>query len=318
MIIVTGGAGFIGSNLVKGLNTLGRNNILVVDNLKNGHKFRNLVGCDYMDYMDKSEFLDHIINQTFPYKDVEIVFHQGACSSTTEWDGRYMMENNFNYSKKVLGFCETHYSPMIYASSASVYGTGREFDEDGQHEQPLNMYAYSKYLFDSYVRKTWQERDIKVIGLRYFNVYGPHESHKGAMASIALHLHEQMLDSGVLNLFRGSDNYGDGEQSRDFIHVDDVVAVNLWCMEEATESGIYNVGTGESRSFNDVARAVLTFHGKGKLKYIDFPDALKGSYQSYTRADIAALRAAGYIGKFQSLEQGMQAYLEWLTAGQGQ
>jgi len=316
MIIVTGGAGFIGSNLVKGLNAIGRNDILVVDNLKNGAKFRNLVDCDFLDYMDKQVFLQHLIAKTLPYTDIETVFHQGACSNTTEWDGHYMMQNNYEYSKRMLEFCEDNGISFIYASSAAVYGTGTQFVEAVENEHPINMYAYSKYLFDQYIRKTRQGAHIKIIGLRYFNVYGPRESHKGAMASVALHLHNQIQGSDSLRLFKGSNGYADGEQRRDFIYVDDVVEVNLWCMQGSTNSGIYNVGTGESRSFNDVANALIGHHGHGRIEYIEFPDSLKGSYQSFTEADLTALREAGYSGSFHTLEQGMSAYLDWLAEQQ--
>lgn len=316
MIIVTGGAGFIGSNLVKGLNAIGKNDILVVDNLKNGAKFRNLVDCDFLDYMDKQEFLQHLIAKTLPYADIEIVFHQGACSNTTEWDGHYMMQNNYEYSKQVLKFCEDNSVSFIYASSAAVYGTGTQFVEAVENEHPINMYAYSKYLFDQYIRKTRRPANIRIIGLRYFNVYGPRESHKGSMASVAFHLHNQIQGSECLRLFKASNGYADGEQRRDFIHVDDVVAVNLWCMQGATSNGIFNVGTGESRSFNDVANALIDHHGRGRIEYIEFPDSLKGRYQSFTEADLSALRDAGYSGSFQTLEQGMSAYLDWQADAQ--
>ena len=313
MIIVTGGAGFIGSNLVKGLNSAGHNNILVVDNLLNGAKFRNLVDCDFLDYMDKQVFLQHLLDGNLPYPDVDIVFHQGACSRTTEWDGHYMMQNNYEYSKRILEFCEIRNIPFIYASSAAVYGTGTRFAEDPDNEHPINVYAWSKYLFDQYIRKTRQNAGIRIIGLRYFNVYGPREAHKGSMASVAFHLNKQIQESDAIRLFEGCAGYADGEQQRDFIHVDDVVAVNLWCMQNTSSSGIYNVGTGKSRSFNEVARAIIKHHGRGEIEYIEFPEHLRNSYQSFTEADLSALRNAGYTRDFMTLEQGMKAYLEWLA-----
>lgn len=313
MIIVTGGAGFIGSNLVKGLNATGRNDILVVDNLRNGEKFRNLTNCDFLDYMDKDDFLLHLQNRSLPYQDIEIVYHQGACSKTTEWDGQYMMKNNFEYSKSVLAFCEELTIPFIYASSAAVYGVGTNFAEVVANESPINVYAYSKYLFDQYIRKTRQSASIQIVGLRYFNVYGPAESHKGSMASVAYHLNQQIQESDTIRLFEGCDGYKNGEQLRDFIHVDDIVAVNLWFAKESGQSGIYNVGTGQARNFNDVANSIIDYHGRGVVEYIPFPEHLRGSYQSYTQADLTALRSAGYAGEFMSLEEGMGAYLAWLA-----
>ncbi|MDX1519497.1 MAG: ADP-glyceromanno-heptose 6-epimerase [Gammaproteobacteria bacterium] len=316
MIIVTGGAGFIGSNLVRGLNTAGRNDLLIVDNLTNGAKFRNLVDCDFLDYMDKQDFLQHMLDHDLPYKDIDLVFHQGACSRTTEWDGRYMMQNNYEYSKRVLEFCEDRAIPFIYASSAAVYGTGTDFSERTENEQPVNMYAYSKFLFDQYIRKTREDSAIRIIGLRYFNVYGPGEAHKQDMASVAYHLDRQLQNSECVRLFKGCDGYGDGEQRRDFIHVDDIVAVNLWCMQDSAPSGIYNVGTGVSRSFNDVANEIIRFHGHGRIEYIDFPEHLSGSYQSFTEADLTSLRNAGYSGDFKSLEEGITGYLKRLAGAQ--
>ncbi len=318
MIIVTGGAGFIGSNLVRGLNRAGMREILVVDNLANGAKFRNLVDCDFLDYMDKQEFMRHMVDASLPYDNIECVFHQGACSKTTEWDGRYMMENNYEYSKRVLAFCESRQVPFVYASSEAVYGTGTRFAEAPENEQPVNVYAYSKCLFDRYIRKTRQAPSIKIIGLRYFNVYGPGEAHKQSMASVAWHLDRQLREADTVRLFRGCDGYGDGEQRRDFIHVDDVVRVNLWCLEDSAPSGIYNVGTGSSRSFNDVAKALIEHYGRGQVEYIEFPETLKGSYQSFTEADLGRLRQAGYSADFMTLEQGMAAYLDWLAQARPQ
>ncbi len=313
MIIVTGGAGFIGSNLVRRLNESGRKDILVVDNLKNGAKFRNLVDCEFIDYIDKQDFLQQLIKPGLSYRDIELVFHQGACSKTTEWDGRYMLQNNYEYSKQVLAFCEARQIPLIYASSAAVYGTGTEFKESRQFENPINVYAYSKFLFDQYVRQKYEKLTTRVIGLRYFNVYGPRESHKGSMASVAFHLNNQIQSTDKIKLFQGCDGYADGEQLRDFIHVDDVTSLNLWFAFESDQSGIFNVGTGEARAFNDVANSVIKYHKRGKIEYIPFPDHLRGSYQSYTCADLDALRNAGYDRKFTSLEQGMTAYLDWLA-----
>jgi len=312
LIIVTGGAGFIGSNLIKGLNARGRADILVVDHLKQGHKFENLVDCEIADYWDRKQLLDHINSgEDFPEMP-DAVFHQGACTVTTEWDGRYMMETNFDYSKALLHFCLDREIPFLYASSAAVYGTGSIFREERQFEAPLNVYGYSKFLFDQYVRRTLPMANSQVVGLRYFNVYGPREAHKNRMASMAFHLRNQLLATGKVKLFSGSHGYGDGEQRRDFIHVDDTVAVNLWLLDHSDVSGIYNCGTGQSATFNEVARAVINYYGHGTIEYIAFPEDLRGCYQSLTEADLTALHEAGYDPPFLSVEEGIPSYVQWL------
>jgi len=313
MIIVTGGAGFIGSNIVKSLNERGHRDVVVVDDLSDGKKFRNIADCEIMDYLDKDQFIKKIqSNDSFPDR-IDAIFHQGACSTTTEWDGRYMMEINYEYSKILLHYCLDKKVPYIYASSASVYGAGPVFKEHPNNEAPLNVYGYSKYLFDHYVRRLLPDITSQVVGLRYFNVYGPREQHKGGMASVAFHLNNQLLDKGGIKLFAGCGGYSDGEQRRDFIYVSDVVDVNLWFMDHAAKSGVYNLGTGRSQPFNDVAHAVINHHGRGKLEYIPFPEHLQGSYQSFTEADMSALRTAGYAGTFKTVEEGVAAYLEWLN-----
>jgi ADP-L-glycero-D-manno-heptose 6-epimerase len=314
MIVVTGGAGFIGSNLVKGLNEQGRTDILVVDDLENGAKFVNLVDCEIQDYMDKDEFLSAIQSQKEFLPPIEAILHQGACSTTTEWDGRYMLRNNYDYSKHLLYYCMKHKIPFIYASSAAVYGAGKVFKEQREHETPLNVYGYSKFLFDQYVRRLLPTAKNQIVGLRYFNVYGPREQHKGAMASVAFHFRNQIRDAGKVRLFEGSDGYADGEQRRDFIYVGDAVAVNLWFLQQRGKSGIFNLGTGKSHSFNEVARAVIKAEGKGLIEYIPFPVHLRGRYQSFTEADISALHAAGYTQPFKDIEQGVRAYMEWLQS----
>jgi ADP-L-glycero-D-manno-heptose 6-epimerase len=317
MIIVTGGAGFIGSNIVKALNTRGRTDILVVDNLSNGVKFKNLADCEIADYMDKEDFIARVqANSDFGGK-VEAIFHEGACSSTTEWDGRYMMRNNYDYSKALLHWCLARKAAYIYASSASVYGAGRVFKEIREHEEPLNVYGYSKFLFDQYVRRILPTAQSQIVGFRYFNVYGPREQHKGSMASVAFHLNTQVQDTGKVKLFEGCDGYGNGEQRRDFIYVGDAVDVNLWFLDHPDKSGIFNVGTGRSQPFNDIARAVIAWHGRGELEYVPFPDHLRGRYQSFTEADISALRAVGYDQPFKTVEQGVVLYLEWLNDSGG-
>ena len=313
MIIVTGGAGFIGSNIVKALNEGGRKDVLVVDDLTDGTKFRNIVDCEILDYLDKDEFLQRVqADREFGHV-VNAVFHEGACSTTTEWNGRFMMDNNYEYSKALLHYCLERNIPYLYASSASVYGDGSVFREDPAHERPLNVYGYSKLLFDQYVRRILPQARSQIAGFRYFNVYGPREQHKGSMASVAFHFNNQILASGTARLFEGCDGYADGEQRRDFIYVGDVVDVNLWFLDHPDKSGIFNLGTGRSQSFNDVANAVVAFHGRGELEYIAFPDHLKGRYQSFTEADISALRSIGYDKPFQTVEEGVRLYLEWLN-----
>lgn len=317
MIIVTGGAGFIGSNLVKALNDKGLTDVLVVDDLTDGTKFRNLLDCQVIDYLHKDEFLQMVKQEKDFTEKIEAIFHQGACSTTTEWDGHYMMENNYTYSKELLHYCLNLEIPFIYASSAAVYGTGENFREVRENESPVNVYGYSKYLFDEYVRRTVLNSENKmpesqVVGLRYFNVYGPREQHKGPMASVAWHLNQQIQANGKVKLFEGSGGYANGDQRRDFIYVDDVVKVNLWMLENAA-SGIVNVGTGASRPFNDVAKAIVSWHGQGEVEYIEFPEHLKGSYQSYTEADITSLRQMGYKNDFLSVEDGVKQYLDVLN-----
>ncbi|MCZ6471306.1 MAG: ADP-glyceromanno-heptose 6-epimerase [Gammaproteobacteria bacterium] len=310
MIVVTGAAGFIGSNIVKALNQRGRSDVLVVDNLTDGRKIFNLADCEIMDYLDKDLFIAAIADGKFDGK-IEVIFHQGACSATTEWDGRFMMNNNYEYSKTLLHFCLENKTQYIYASSASVYGGSSEFVENRVVEKPLNAYAYSKFLFDQYVRRL-DKTSSQVAGLRYFNVYGPREQHKGSMASVAFHFNNQIKEHGVCRLFEGYDGYDNGGQQRDFVFVDDVVKVNLWLWDNPQISDIFNCGTGRCQSFNDVATAVINYHKKGKIEYIPFPDSLKGAYQSYTRADISRLRKAGYSEPFKTVEQAVPEYMDWL------
>lgn len=309
MYIVTGGAGFIGSNLVKALNKKGINDIIVVDDLTDGAKYKNIVDCNIKDYIDKDVLLTKIQDSKF-IKQVKIIFHQGACSTTTEWDGRYMMNNNYEYSKDLFHCCISTEIPFIYASSAAVYGLTDTFVEEPKHESPLNVYGYSKLQFDRYVRQYLPTLKSQVVGLRYFNVFGPGEYHKGSMASVIFHFYKQLLAQGVMKLFAANDNYDNGEQRRDFIYVNDIVDVILWFADNKHAKGIYNVGTGKSRSFNDVAAAVLNYHGSGKIEYIPFPDHLKGHYQSFTEADITLLKNAGYQQAFTSLENAVEDYLK--------
>ena len=322
LYVVTGAAGFIGSRLVGALNRAGISDILAVDDLEDGAKAKNLAGIEIEDYLDKREFLSQLETGRLD-GGIEAILHQGACSDTMETDGRYMMENNYAYSKALFDWCQDEEAPFIYASSAAVYGPGKEFGETRENEDPLNVYAYSKYLFDQYVRKRIENRTAQVAGLRYFNVYGPNEAHKGRMASVAFHAFNQFRTEGRVKLFEGSDGYGDGEQQRDFVHVDDAVSVNLWLLENREISGIFNCGTGRAQTFNEVAAAVVnTVNGsdfavdelvqKNFIEYIPFPPQLVGKYQSYTQADLSRLREAGYPGEFLRVEEGVAAYVREL------
>ena len=332
MIVVTGAAGFIGSNLVKVLNDRGEDDVIAVDNLTRGDKFRNLADCRIADYLDKEEFLRKLDQGAYD-GELTAVLHQGACSDTMESNGRYMMDNNYRYSAELLDFCQAEEVPFIYASSASVYGAGSVFREDTAQERPLNVYGYSKFLFDNLVRRRWSDNTTQVVGLRYFNVYGPREAHKGRMASVAFHFFHQYRSEGRVKLFEGSDGFDAGEQRRDFVSVEDVVEVNLHFLERPALSGIFNLGTGRAQSFNDVAvatvnacllaegQAALTLQemrARNMIEYIVFPDALKGRYQSFTEADGASLRHAGYTDPFLTVEEGVSRYCgRLLDAGGG-
>jgi ADP-L-glycero-D-manno-heptose 6-epimerase len=310
MIIVTGGAGFIGSNIVAGLNQCGFTDVIVVDDLTDGTKFANLSDLTILDYFDKDYFLKNIIaTNKLKDKTIRAIFHQGACSDTTQWDGKFMMENNFQYSKELLHYAALHEIPFIYASSAAVYGASTEFAVGSQNERPLNVYGYSKLLFDQYVRQLLPKVDSQIVGLRYFNVYGPREQHKGKMASVAYHLHQQILRGESLKLFGPYDGYDAGEQQRDFVYVKDVVAVVLWFLQHPDVTGIFNLGTGRAQSFNALAKAVIQACQQGDVEYVPFPEDLKGCYQSYTQADISVLRDLGYAQPFSTVEQGVLDYL---------
>lgn len=314
MIIVTGGAGFIGSNIVQRLNSAGITDIMVVDDLADGHKALNLAGCVIGDYLDREDFLRRIMAKKDLAPKIVGVLHQGACTTTTEWDGRMMMQRNFEFSKQLLHYCLDRKVPLIYASSASVYGAGREFRVSPECERPINVYAWSKLAFDQYVRRFIGGARSQVVGLRYFNVYGPGEAHKGAMASVVWHFHEQLREGNEVKLFEGSGGYGNGEQLRDFIHVDDVASANTWFLEHGGSRGIFNLGTGQARSFNDVARAVIAWHGRGSVRYVPFPPGLAAGYQSFTQADLGTLRLAGYADEFIGLEEGVRSYLDVLKS----
>ncbi len=327
-IIVTGAAGFIGSNIVKALNERGITDIVAVDNLTRGEKFANLAECEIAHYLDKHEFIRQVREHILPFGNIEAVFHDGACSDTMEHNGLYMMDNNYQYSLDLLDWCQDERIPYLYASSAAVYGKGEVFREERELEQPLNVYGYSKFLFDQVVRRRMAEGlAAQVVGFRYFNVYGAREQHKGRMASVAFHHFNQYREQGYVNLFGAYDGYGEGEQSRDFVSVEDVVKVNLFFFDHPELSGIFNLGTGRSQPFNDLAAATVNAcreaEGKEKMslqqlvearliRYIPFPDALKGKYQSFTEADITQLREAGYEEPFYDVEQGVSRYVKWM------
>jgi ADP-L-glycero-D-manno-heptose 6-epimerase len=313
MIIVTGGAGMIGSRIINALNYRGIDDILVVDDLTNGHKMFNLVGLKFIDYMDKGDFINYLTS--IGKHNIKTIFHQGACSRTTEWNGKYLMQNNYEYTKYLINWCLVNKVQLIYASSASVFGLGlKGFDEDSNVESPINMYAYSKYILDNYLqRKIYFSSQI--VGLRYFNVYGPNENHKNEMASTIFHFNNQLIDGNKVKLFEGTNGILNGEQARDFVYVDDCANINMWFFDNPNKdfSGIYNVGTGESRSFNDVANLVISWHNKGTIEYIKFPSHLIKSYQNYTKANIAKLRTIGCEIRFKPIEEGIPLYLEFLN-----
>ena len=328
--VVTGAAGFIGSNLVRALNERGETDIIAVDNLTRADKFLNLADCEIADFIDKHDFLAQLTAGEFEGA-LEAVLHQGACSDTMETDGRYLMANNYRYSVSLLDFCLDQEVPFLYASSASVYGGGSVFREAREFEAPLNAYGYSKFLFDQVVRRRLPDLSSPVVGFRYFNVYGPREQHKGRMASVAFHFCNQFRAEGRVKLFEGCDGYADGEQRRDFVFIDDVVKVNFHFLDQGSVSGIFNLGTGRAQPFNDVAVATVNacrqargevplslaqMRDKGVIEYIPFPDALKGKYQSYTEADLNALRGAGYEAPFHDVNSGVALYVEHLLQRQ--
>jgi ADP-L-glycero-D-manno-heptose 6-epimerase len=325
-VVVTGAAGFIGSNLVRGLNRLGIDDVIAVDDLSDGPKYRNLLDAKLSDYFDKGDFYGRFAAGEFGK--VDAIFHEGACSDTMEHDGRFMMDTNYRCSKGLLDACQAQGTRLLYASSAATYGGSSVFRETPEYEQPLNVYGYSKLLFDNVVRRMLPTSRAQVVGFRYFNVYGPREQHKGRMASVAFHHFNQFRDTGKVKLFGEYGGYGPGEQSRDFVFVNDVVAVNLWFLEHPDKSGIFNLGTGRAQPFNDVAVSVVNavrlrnkqvalsqaqLVEEGLIEYIPFPDALVGKYQCLTLADLTQLRAAGCDHRFADVATGNSEYVDWLS-----
>lgn len=334
-IVVTGAAGFIGSNIIKGLNARGMEDIIAVDDLRQGDKFRNLVDLKIADYVDLNDFYGKFTDGY--YGQVEAVFHEGACSDTMEQDGKYMMANNYTLSCELFHACQKRGTRLLYASSAATYGGSDTFREEPAFERPLNVYGYSKLLFDQRMRRecgarferSLSGRLTQVVGFRYFNVYGPREQHKGRMASVAFHQFNQFRSEGRVKLFGEYGGYAQGAQLRDFVFVDDVVAVNLWFYDHPQHSGIFNLGSGRSQPFNDVALGVVNtlrelqgevqlpleeIAARGLVEYIPFPDALRGKYQCYTQADLAALRAVGCDHAFADVQTGVAQYVRWLAA----
>ena len=315
MIIVTGGAGFIGSNLIRKLNSNGIHEILIIEDLSDGHKIQNIADLKVVDYIDKNDFSTLLASSVTLLGNIDFIFHLGACVDTVQWDGKYMMKENFDYSKRLANFCLLQRIPLIYASSAAVYGNGENFDEDKEYERPLNIYAYSKFLFDQYVRHNISRFESLIVGLRFFNVYGRGEDHKGTMASVIAHFNAQLLSTGKIKVFEGSHGYEAGLQSRDFIHVDDVVNVTFWFLHQArSKSGIYNCGSGKAVTFKTVAEAVIDWHGQGTIEYIPFPDQLIDYYQPFTCANLEKLRIAGYLDNFKDIRKGVEEYLSWLNS----
>ena len=326
-VVVTGAAGMIGSNLVHGLNAMGIDDVIAVDEMTDGSKYRNLQGAQISDYFDRSEFYTRFAQGQFGR--VDAVLHEGACSDTMQYDGRYMLDINYRCSKDLLDDCQAQGVRLLYASSAATYGGSAAFREEPAFERPLNVYGYSKLLFDNVVRRMLPAATTQVAGFRYFNVYGPREQHKGHMASVAFHHFNQFREDGRVRLFGAHAGHGAGQQRRDFVFVDDVVAVNLWFLQHPEQHGIFNLGTGRAQPFNDIAVATVNaaraVTGEsalgldemvriGLIEYIDFPTALIGKYQSHTEADLTRLRATRCDIEFKDVAAGVRAYVNWLAA----
>ena len=314
--IVTGGAGFIGSNIVAELNARGEDDILVVDILGRDEKWKNLVGLKFEDYWEADRFRFALQNDAL--QTVRAIFHMGACSATTETDASYLADNNYRLTRELCEWCIEKGTRFVYASSGATYGDGSlgysDDDEATWGLQPLNMYGYSKHLFDLWALRSGFAKQI--VGLKFFNVYGPREDHKGDMRSVVNKAYAQIRDAGAVKLFRSyRPEYKDGEQVRDFVYVKDAVDVCLWFGDNWDASGIYNVGTGTCRTWLDLARATFAAMGREpKIEFIDMPESLRAKYQYRTEADISKLRAAGYDRPMTTLEDGVRDYVQgWLT-----
>lgn len=318
MIVVTGGAGFIGSVLVWRLNQLGYNEILIVDHLGKNDKWKNLVSLSFIDYIDKDEFILRLEKGEFDNK-IEVLFHLGACSSTTEKDARYLIENNYKYSVRIATWWQSNKKTrFIYASSAATYGNGEKGYSDDERMlpvlRPLNIYGYSKHLFDLYAyKKGWLK---EIVGLKYFNVFGPNENHKGEMRSLINKSYPHLIEKGEILLFESyNEKYLHGEQKRDFIYVKDAVEITLFFMEHNNIGGIFNVGTGVARSWNDLAKAMFEAIGrKPNIKYIPMPEDIRDKYQYFTQADVKKLKSVGCNYSCSSLEVTVKEYItEYLS-----
>lgn len=316
MILITGAAGFIGSALVWKLNELGRNDLILTDKLRTEEKWKNIAKRDYCDWVNRDELFDWLAVEENAAK-IEVVVHMGACSATTEPDGDFLMKNNYEFSKKLWQFCTERQIQFIYASSAATYGMGElgyddKIDLNGHLAlRPLNKYGYSKKIFDVWALK--QEKTPKQwIGIKFFNVYGPQEYHKGRMASMVFHSYNQGVENGYVKLFKShKEGFGDGGQLRDFVYIKDVVEVMNFFIKNPQVNGIFNLGTGNARSFADLGKNTLLSAGmKNRIEYIEMPMDLRGRYQYYTQADIKKLRDAGYSEEFYSLEEGVKDYVQ--------
>ncbi|MDT3695338.1 MAG: ADP-glyceromanno-heptose 6-epimerase [Ignavibacterium sp.] len=313
MIVVTGGAGFIGSAIVWRLNQLGKENIIVVDELGKNEKWKNLVGLKYRDFVNKLEFIEQILDDVIPYN-IEAIIHMGANSSTTEKDADHLLDNNFNYTKELSKYCVEKNIRFIYASSAATYGDGSlGFDDDEnklQQLRPLNMYGYSKHLFDLWA-KTNHISD-RIAGLKYFNVYGPNEYHKGDMRSVVHKAFEQIRDTGKVCLFKSlNPKYNHGEQMRDFIYIKDAVDMTLYFLDNPNINGVFNIGAGKARTWNDLVTALFNAVNKPvNIEYIDLPVHLKEKYQYFTEANLIKIKDAGYNQTITSLEDGINDYVK--------
>ncbi|WP_288235962.1 ADP-glyceromanno-heptose 6-epimerase [uncultured Prochlorococcus sp.] len=304
MIIITGGAGFIGSNLVRHL--WEDEDIVVVDNFENGKKLLNIGNIPIVDLIDKKQFLKEL-NKT-RFKDCDYLIHLGAASATTEWNGKYLIENNYKYSKILLEWCIERNINFIYASSASVYGLGKNgFCVEKNIEDPINAYAYSKFLFDEYVKRIIRNNNkIQISGLRFFNVYGPYEEHKKEMSSPIHKFYKQLIDSKKIKLFKSYGGFESGNHKRDFISVFDCIEVIKWIISNKSVSGIFNCGTGKAATFKEVAEIIIEIIGYGEIEYIDFPEKLKNAYQSFTCADMDPLKNLGLNHKFSNINYGIK------------